>query len=495
MNKHLKFFIKLIVLLILVAFPFITVFLVTEKASNQYTNTYLAEFNDKYEKLKNTNDKKIIFVGGSSLPFGLRSDIIESELEDYKVINFGLYATLGTKFMMDMSKVNISEGDIVILSPELNSQTYSLYFNPTAVLQACDGFAFKYKHLSIKDNLKLIYNYSDFASEKLSYYYENNQPDPIGIYRHDSFNGYGDIKVDRKNNIMNNGYDSTMKIVTNDELLNDEFITYVNDYCDYVRNNNAKVYFNFAPCNELAVSSSKKTRDSFQSKLDTKIKCDLLSNLDDCIIDYRYFYDTNFHLNSSGAIYYTNILIKNIKMKLGIYEDTSSGNSDIDIPLPPEIEDEDVVDPVEPGINVDFSNYGGEANIDFIEYFNYRLVGSSYQIISIKDEYKDIENVILPSNYEGKNITTITKNAFYGCVNLKNIYIGKTYKTFEESSFNGCISLNGIYLYVLDGNTLSPASSGLLDGANRNVKIYIPNGANYNSGYTWSNYSEYFVYF
>ncbi len=328
MKRFLRFLLKALILIILLSFPFAAVFLVTEKTPNQYNNTYLAEFNDKYNLLNNTKEKKIVFVGGSSLPFGLRSDLIEQEIPEYKVVNFGLYATLGTKFMMDMSKSNINEGDIIILSPELNAQTYSLYFNPTAVLQACDGFAFKYKNLSIEDNLKLAYNYYNFSKEKLNYYKDKNAPDPIGIYRHDSFNSYGDIDVERKNNIMNNGVDSTMKITTTDELLNDEFINYVNSYIDFVRNRKAKIYFNFSPCNELAIYSSKKTRDVFQNNLDLKIKCDLLSNLDDCIIDYRYFYDTNFHLNSSGAIYYTSLLINNLKMKLNMeIANKSSGES------------------------------------------------------------------------------------------------------------------------------------------------------------------------
>lgn len=504
MNKHLKFLIKLIIFLVLIAFPFGLVFIITEKIPNQYDNTYLAEFNDKYNYLSSTKEKKIIFVGGSSLPFGLRSDLIEEEIEGYKVINFGLYATLGTKFMMDMSKVNINEGDIVVLSPELNSQTYSLYFNPTAVLQACDGFSFKYKYLSLKENLKLAYNYSNFSSEKIDYYFDNTTPNPIGIYRHDSFNKYGDIKVERPNNIMNNGVDSTMNITTTSELLNEDFIEYVNKYCDYVRDRGAKIYFNFSPCNELAIASSKATRDKFQNDLDLKIKCDLLSNIDDCIIDYRYFYDTNFHLNSSGAIYYTALIVNNLKMKLGLstFDNQNSsteegkGNSGIVIPTPPKSDEEEPVVPVpSDGEKVDFELYNGEVNNDYVDYFNYRLVGSSYQITSIKEEYKNIEKLILPSTYNGKNITTITKNALYGCLNLKEIYISPTYKVFEEDSFNGCIALEKIYLFEMDGNILFPAATGLLNGTSKNIKIYIPEGANYSSGYTWSNYSSYFVYF
>ena len=540
-NRFLKFLIKIVSLFIIVSIPFTTVFIVTEKTANQYDNTYLAEFSDKYNLLNGVEGKKIVFVGGSSLPFGLRSDLIEEQLPDYKVVNFGLYATLGTKFMMDMSKSGIKSGDIVVLSPELNAQTYSLYFNPTAVLQACDGFALNYKYLSIEDNMKLFYNYWNFAFDKLGYARNGNAPDPIGIYRHDSFNEYGDIAVERKNNIMNNGVDSTMQITMTNELLNDEFINYVNKYCDYVRNKGAKIYFNFSPCNELAIMSSQKTREEFQNNIDLKIKCDRLLNLEDCIIDYRYFYDTNFHLNSSGAIYYTSLLVRGLKTKLNMPvsasqndnsgddnnpdiiinvpnipgtgdEDDPSPNivinipgdnndpgnentGDIIVPTPPNIDDEPVVVPPSSAGEVDFDAYNGEPNNDFVDYFDYRLVGSSYQILSIKDEYKSVEKIILPSTYNNKNITTVTANCLYGCINLREVYISPTYKVFEENSFNGCIALEKIYFFEMDGNKLSPASTGLLNGTSKSVKIYIPTGANYLSGYTWSNYASYFVYF
>ena len=497
-----KWLLKLAILLTVIITPVVTLFLVTENTPNQYNNTYLAELNDKYMRLNEDDKKKIVFIGDSAMPFGLRSDLIEEQLPDYKVVNFGLYGALGTKLMLDLSKSNIQKGDIYIISPGVSQQTYSLYFNPEVTLQACDGFSFKYSNLGWDDNWDLVYHYYDFMKDKLSYSINGNAPDPIGIYRHDSFNEYGDIKVDRPNNIMNNGYDSTTIITTKDELLDIDFINYVNKYCEYVRSKGAKVYFSFSPCNELAVQSSRKTRDVFQEKLGTSLACDLLCNLEDCIIDYRYFYDTNFHLNSSGAIYYTSLLIKNLKMKLGIYVPPGGGDSeegeqggDIVIPTPPEIDD-DPVDPVEPEEkDVEFDKYKGEANNDFVDYFNYRLIGSSYQITGIKSDYLNVENIILPTIYEGKNVTAICENALYGCISLKNVYIGKTFKIFEQKSFNGCIALKGIYLYVMDGNTLNPASTGLLDGAAKTVKIYIPEGANYSSGYTWSNYAKHLDYF
>ncbi|MDE5546935.1 MAG: hypothetical protein K2I88_05675, partial [Anaeroplasmataceae bacterium] len=214
----MKRLIKLFLFIMLLTIPFIITISVVENTKDQYDNTYLAELKDKISLLKNTKEKKIILVGGSSLPFGIRSDLIEQELPEYKVVNFGLYATLGTKAMMDLSKINIQEGDIVILSPELNSQTYSLYFNPKSILQALDGFSSYQKYFSVSNNLSVLYNYFDFAREKMKYA-DSTMPDPTGIYRHDSFNAYGDIETERKNNIMVNGYDSTMDIVLDEALL------------------------------------------------------------------------------------------------------------------------------------------------------------------------------------------------------------------------------------------------------------------------------------
>ena len=146
--------------------------------------------------------------------------------------------------------------------------------------------------------------------------------------------------------------------------------------------------------------------------------------------------------------------------------------------------------------NVIKNTFGKVFDEDFLN-FLYVVIdhNRAYKLVDIKDEYKNIEKIILPSTYNGKNITTVTSNALYGCINLSEVYVGPTYKVFEENAFNGCISLEKIYFFQMDGNTLSPASTGLLNGTSKNIKIYIPEGANYTSGYTWSNYASYFVYF
>lgn len=485
-----KFIIKLISIILIAVLPFMIFPVYVEGLENPYKETYLAAIFDQYERLNDADGKKITFVGGSSLPFGLRSDLIEEDFGgDYEVKDFGLYATLGTKFMLDLSKGSINQGDVVVISPELNAQTYSLYFNPQAVLEALDGLSSLTKYLSIKDNLSLLYNYYKFAFKKISYVRNGDFPTPTDIYSRSSLNGYGDVSVDRPYNVMNNGYDSNMLITLDDQLLNKEFIDYVNDYIEYAENKGATVLFNYSPLNRAAIRTSKVARAEFEEKLKQMIDCPLLGNIEDYVIDERYFYDTNFHLNSAGAIHFSKVLSLNLKDKLGMPLETF-----IESPTPPDIPDDTVtVDPSD--TPVDFDEYKGEPNIDYVDYFEYELVGSTYTITGVKDEYIGVKEVILPSVYNGKNVTAVSSNAFYGCAELEYIHIGNTYKELAARSFNGCISLKGVYLYQTEGNKILPPSQGLMDGTAESVKIYIPEGANYSTGYVWSNYESRFVTF
>ena len=83
----------------------------------QFGDTFMGELKSKYERLKETPGERIVLVGGSGVAFGYDSRLIEEELKEYSVVNFGMYAGLGTKAVLDLSEEYIRAGDIVILSP------------------------------------------------------------------------------------------------------------------------------------------------------------------------------------------------------------------------------------------------------------------------------------------------------------------------------------------------------------------------------------------
>ena len=138
MSNQVKNWIKLIALTLAVLIPFGAILGVAAFAKPVYGQTFLGELAPKYERLNAIDEPKVIVVGGSSVAFGLDSALLEQHV-GMPVVNFGLYATLGTKIMIDLSKANINEGDIVVLAPEMDAQTLSLYFNAEAALQGMES--------------------------------------------------------------------------------------------------------------------------------------------------------------------------------------------------------------------------------------------------------------------------------------------------------------------------------------------------------------------
>jgi len=490
MKKRL---LKFTVLLLILIIPTAVFTFVSEVMHDPYKNTYLGAFDEKYETLYQTKGKKIVFIGGSGLPFGLRTDLLQEEIgDDYTIVNYGLYATLGTKFMMDTARDAIGKGDIVILCPELSEQTFSLYFNGEAVLQATNGIDSSLFSLPLSNKISLFYHYFGYSFDKIGYAMDDTLLDPDGVYRADSINEWGDIDyAERENNIMNNGFDVNMTITTDDTLLNQDFIEYVNDFVADCQDQDATVYFGFAPANLAAVRSSQNKRAEFEGKLKESLRCPLLGSVEDYLFEKGYFYDTNFHLNASGAVAFTHQITLLLKQALGM-----EAVSSIEVPNAPPLASEVVVDiPVSGGDHVPFDKYNGEPNIDYADWFVYTEEGNTYKITGVKSEHLGMTEVILPSVYNGKNVTALAENALAGCTDLVRIHIGTTYKSLEKGAFSGCISLEGIYLYETDGNHIAPPLTGLLDGASRSVRIYIPENGNYVVGYTWSRYEDKFETF
>ena len=252
--RNLKNWIKLISLILVVLIPFGAVLGIAFFASPVYDQTFLGGLSLKYDRLNAIDEPKIIVVGGSSVAFGLDSQLL-AEHVGMPVVNFGLYATLGTKIMMDLSKANVNEGDIVVLAPEMDAQTLSLYFNAEAALQGMESDWSMLRHIPNE-------NYSDLAGGVYEYviskikYLRNGTLDPSGVYNRDSFNEYGDIVYARPHNTMLLGYDPTKTIELTPALFDQKFIDYINGYTAYCKEQGATVYFSFPPMNASAVSSA-----------------------------------------------------------------------------------------------------------------------------------------------------------------------------------------------------------------------------------------------
>ncbi|HSB40506.1 MAG TPA: hypothetical protein VLK28_01650 [Methylomirabilota bacterium] len=87
-------------------------------------NDYAMVSVDKHARLAADVPRKLVFVGGSNLSYGLDSVAVERELGVF-VVNMGLNAHLGLRFMLDEVKPALRPGDSVVLSLE-----YEVFFQP-----------------------------------------------------------------------------------------------------------------------------------------------------------------------------------------------------------------------------------------------------------------------------------------------------------------------------------------------------------------------------
>lgn len=454
----------------------------THRQTHIYSKTYYAALVDKIANLKSLeNQKKIVLIGGSNVAFGFNSELLQQEFPEYKVVNFGLYAMLGTKIMMDLAIDYINAGDMVFIIPEINEQSTSLYFNANATLKAIeDNFGLFWK-LDYENKKSVIREYSHFI-------YERNGVgeiiQPSGVYQRRNFNIFGDIYYDEKDekgisfrsvNRMTVHYDPTMP-VSYSHSIDGEFFKYLNNYNSAINKKNAKLYYAFSPVNQLSQNNSDEQIIDYYWRIRNNLKFNVIGNPKEYIIDPHYFYDSNFHLNDSGAIYRTYLFAQDI------YRDILcvSTSPHFDVPDLPDYPDSGDV---------------GEDSVT-APYFEYEGYGDYLLISGVNNDHIHDEDLVLPEVANHKKVVGIAKDAFSKCDVIQKISIGTNIGILMDGCFGNCRTLIGVYVETHNPDDIIVSYTGsLVDGVSPEFKIYIHDDCfnSFATNYYWANYLSYFV--
>ena len=435
-----------------------------------FDETYYGELPYMFNRLKNTKDRKIVFVGNSALAFGLRTDLMEEEL-GIPVVNFGLYGAIGTKAMIDLSKVNINQDDIVILAPEINAQGLSLYFSSENMWRSIDGHFAMLRYIAKENRESMTGNFPSFAAKKYSYLIRNKKPVVEGVYAQASFNlnnkEVGYMTYQRDYNIMLSGYDVNNLLNFDKNYLSDEFIKYVNDYATYVKKKGASIYFGYIPMNEYAIASETNTMNDFMVTLKDKFKFPILGYLQNYIYDYGWFYDNNTHLNSAGMYVYTRQLVEDLKIVL---EDDSPNN---------------IVIPEQPETPLPIYEEGDDS---YAHYFTYEEKGGGYVINGITEEGRALSSIIIPSTYNNLPVLAFDKHVFNNNKNIYELIIPTNIIYLYDESFRGCTKLSRLVLKHTNPNRIN-VGTALLSGTD-NCYIYVKSAYydNFTNHYNWAYY-------
>lgn len=467
-------FVIILIPVVLVAFAF--------GLAPQYDKTFYGGMTIKYNRLKSISGKKVVIIGGSSLAFGLRSDLLEKEL-GMPVVNFGLYANLGTKYMLDVAEDFIGKDDIVIIAPEQNAQALSLYFNAEAAWYSLDG---NYEILSKIDGDnggEMFGKFFTFLGGKFGYWKNNNKPNPSGVYNVSSFNSFGDIEYARPYNTMKDGFDAATPISFDKSVIDGEFIKYINSYGRAVKKAGAKAYYTFSPMNVKALTEASNDDAilEYYDYMTNRLDVTIIGNPKTHILNEDWFYDSNFHLNDAGAVYYTALLAQEIKATLDIFTPVT-----IQVPDKPQA-------PQGSGV----SGTGSAELEEAAKIFNLSgvnittdgedvIFSGEWTVDGLTDYGKTLTEIVLPDTLAGLPVTNIADRAFADNTIVTKITFGKNISSVGENAFDGCVALSGVYITSLDPDRFH-VSNNLLQGADK-CYMYVPQEAYtaYKFDYFWS---------
>lgn len=440
-----------------------------------YENAFVGALDEKYERLTSLDEKKLVIVGGSSTAFGIDSAMLE-KYTGMPVVNFGLYAALGTKLMLDLSRPGIGEGDVVILAPEMDAKTLSMYFNPESTLMAMDGRPGMAGHVRGSDRFSLFTAAWGFAGEKLSYLSSGEYPAGSGAYDSSYFNEYGDLTYPREENVMGMYYDPNTMIDLTGDIFDPEFLAYMNDYIGFCQSKGASVYYAFCPMNEMALTEG--TDDArlaaFEAFVDENIACERISFADDHIFPAEYFYDSNFHLNDAGVQHHTLALLKEILLAT-----ENPVFLSVELPAAPELPEKSI-------------RYFGEAD-ENAQYFTFEMTEFGYRITGLTEAGKTQTTLTMPIAYDGYRVALLGEGALAGSAAEKLIipaafeqFITETtasMMTLENGSFTGASKLKELWIYNRHEATVMPPAS--FEGVHKEFTVHVPDGSSYGEGYFW----------
>ena len=80
---------------------------------------YMASY-DKHRRLETLPSPRIIFIGGSSMAFGMDSGYVGQQL-GFHPVNMGLNHGVGLAFMLQEVEPFVRAGDIIVVAPEYDT--------------------------------------------------------------------------------------------------------------------------------------------------------------------------------------------------------------------------------------------------------------------------------------------------------------------------------------------------------------------------------------
>lgn len=276
---------------------------------NQYSHFYTASLIDKVERLCSITEPKIILVGNSNVSFGMDSALLEHAM-GMPVVNLGLQGALGNAFHEEIAKLNIGQGDIVVVS-HIDYADEDKLDDPELAWITVEKNPQLLQILRPKDWIPMLRAYPNYAFNCFVRWQRGWNTIPEGtLYIRESVNEYGDF-------VMRTGQDTASYQFRAGELtvpqVGDACIERMNKLNEYIRSKGAQMVVSYYPIADGEFTPDREAYHAFAEELESRLDCPVISDIDSYFFPYDCFFDTIYHLNEKGARLRTEQLIRDLQ--------------------------------------------------------------------------------------------------------------------------------------------------------------------------------------
>lgn len=290
-----KLFIKIIILALLVC---VTISALVILPPHNYDG-FIAALLDKHRMLETVESPRIVLVGGSNMAFGVDSPKLQNKF-GMRVVNTGLHAGMGLKYILDDVRPFIKKNDIIVIVPEY-SHFYGLRSGEETLVETLDIYPKGISYLNASQVKNVISSFPIYLNKKFTVATNKLTKKPLfvydKIYNRSAFNENGDME----SHIGKESKDvSKMEFFPVKGDYDGKTIDDLNDFFEFASKKGARVYFDFPGIPEPHYKKNKDKVDYVYSNLKKQLKFPVMSTPENYVFPVSDFFDTVYHLNKTG---------------------------------------------------------------------------------------------------------------------------------------------------------------------------------------------------
>ena len=264
-------------------------------------NYYLAGL-DKHTLLKTQTVPRLIFIGGSSMAFGMDSALVAQRCGLHPV-NMGLHLGIGLEFMLQEVEPYLRGGDVVVVSPEYDAFVRYYWSEPEFVARVVECRPALLRGLSSRQLKGLVdegyvHHVGRVIRSVLGRHARLLEQDDVeGVYRRQSFNHNGDLTG-------HHGLPARTflgkRFLYEVTPASEAAIEHLNRFHANCRRMGVRVLFSHPPYEQRTFRLSRQAIDQIEISLRARMTIPMLDAPEEMSFPHDDFFDTEYHLALAG---------------------------------------------------------------------------------------------------------------------------------------------------------------------------------------------------